>query len=103
MSEVAMSIDTIERPAVSPGNTAASRPDGAKIDSDPSDLDISFIENGPKANTVALTPRCCEPPSRRAKRITKRGAGRHRPAIGDAPGTCESARKTQARAVGGAR
>lgn len=55
-----MSIDTIEWPVVSPGDTAASRPDGAEIDSDPFDLDISFIENGPNADTViAMTDDGC--------------------------------------------
>ncbi|MFN2496039.1 MAG: FxLD family lanthipeptide [Pseudonocardiaceae bacterium] len=55
-----MSIDTIDRPAVSPGDMAASRPDGAEIDSDPFDLDISFIEHGPKADTViAMTDDGC--------------------------------------------
>lgn len=55
-----MSIDTVEWPAVSPGDTAASRPDGAEVGSDPFDLDISFIENGPNADTViAMTDDGC--------------------------------------------
>ena len=55
-----MSIDSIERPTVFPGDTSASRPDGAEIDSDPFDLDISFIENGPNADTViAMTDDGC--------------------------------------------
>lgn len=55
-----MSIDTTERPAVSPGDMTPSRPVGAEIDSDPFDLDISFIENGPNADTViAMTDDGC--------------------------------------------
>ncbi|MGI9001871.1 MAG: FxLD family lanthipeptide [Pseudonocardia sp.] len=55
-----MSIDAIERSAVFPGDTAASCPDGTEIDSDPFDLNISFIENGPNADTViAMTDDGC--------------------------------------------
>ncbi|MGQ0775403.1 MAG: FxLD family lanthipeptide [Pseudonocardiales bacterium] len=55
-----MSIDTIEWPAVASGDTAALYPDGAEIGSDPFDLDISFIENGPYADTViAMTDDGC--------------------------------------------
>ncbi|MCA1672664.1 MAG: FxLD family lanthipeptide [Actinobacteria bacterium] len=55
-----MSIDTIEMPAVSPGDMAASRLDGAEFGSDPFDLDISFIEHCPNADTViAMTDDGC--------------------------------------------
>lgn len=55
-----MSIETIERPAVSPGDPAVPRPDGVEIVGDPFDLDISFIENGPNADTViAMTDDGC--------------------------------------------
>ncbi len=55
-----MSTNTIRRPAVSPGETDALPPDGGEIDSDPFDLDISFIERGPNADTViAMTDDGC--------------------------------------------
>lgn len=58
--KVAMSIDTMQRPAVASSETAASRPDGAETDSDPFELDISFIEHGPNADTViAMTDDGC--------------------------------------------